>query len=226
MIPIFTTVAALTVTCLTATADATDEVLPYHQLMTPKWLAKHATIHGSYTYKPNYLEILAGISNQHVLQVKLVPSGVLTNDDSKCVTVTMVIAMDTVWADANDHDPSFGISDGERFTGFHVPDNRGTNPCFKVEGDNVNNVFTNVVHDSSGAKLSNPLRGYSSEVKIQTKPCEKWGSCHTEHEGGFVFIANYQRNLDLNKGLYLDVYRGSAGETYRIEYIAVAVESD
>ena len=36
MIPIFTTVAALTVTCLTATADATDEVsvecLPYSKI--------------------------------------------------------------------------------------------------------------------------------------------------------------------------------------------------
>ena len=32
----------------------------YYQLMTPKQLAKHVTIHGSYTYKPNYLEILFG----------------------------------------------------------------------------------------------------------------------------------------------------------------------
>ena len=195
--------------------------------MTPKWLAKYATIHGSYTYKPNYLEILAGTAHyQHVLQVQLVPPGVLTNDDHKCVTVTMTIAMDTVWADSNDHDPNFGISDGERFIGFHVPDNRVTSPCYKVEGDNVNNVFTNMVHDSSDAKLSNPSQGYSSEVKIQIKSCEKWGSCHTEHEGGFVFIANYQRNLDLTKGLYLDVYRHGAGEVYRIEYITVDVNMD
>ena len=124
--------------------------------MTPKWLAKHATIHGSYTYKLNYLEILVGIGSQHVLQVQLVPPVVQTNDDHKCVTVTMTIAMDTVWADSNDHDPNFGISDGERFIGFHVPDNRVTSPCSKAEGDNVNNVFTNVVHDTSGAKLSNP----------------------------------------------------------------------
>ncbi|XP_065892616.1 uncharacterized protein [Dysidea avara] len=180
-----------------------------------------------YTYKPNYLEILAGIENQHVLQVPLVPPGVLTdNDDSKCVTVTMTIAMDTVWADSNDHDPSFGISDGERFIGFYLLDNRITNPCYKVEGDNVNNVLTNRVHERSDAKLSNPSQGYSSEVKIQIKPCEKWGSCHTEHEGGFVFIVNYQRNLDLTKGLYLEVYRTHAGEIYRIKYITVNVGMD
>ena len=194
--------------------------------MTPKWLAKHATIHGSYTYKPNYLEILAGTLYQHVLQVQLLSPGVLTNDDSKCATVTMTIAMDTVWADARDHDPSIGISDGERFIGFVVPDKGTKSPCHKAEGDNVNKVLTNNIYDSSGAKLSNPSQGYSSEVKIQIKLCEKWGSCHTEHEGGFVFIANYQRNLDLTKGLYLDVYRGSAGEIYRVEYITVDVDMD
>ena len=71
-------------------------MLPYHELMTPKWLSEHATIHGSYTYKPNYLEILAGTTDhQHVLQVPLVPLGVLTNDDSQSLTVTMKIAMDT-----------------------------------------------------------------------------------------------------------------------------------
>ena len=58
---------------------------------------------------------------------------------------------------------------------------------------------------------------------IQIKPCEKWGSCHTE---GFVFIANYQRNLDLTKGLYFDVYRSSAAEIYRIKYIVVDVDID
>ena len=133
----------------------------------------------------------------------------------------MTIAMDTMWADANDHDPSFGISDGERFIGFHVPDNSGTSSCYKTEGDNVNNVLTNRAHSRAVLVLSNQIlhKGYSSEVKIQTKPCDKWGSCHTEHEGGFVFIANYQRNLDLTKGLYLDVYHSDVGEIYCIEYI-------
>ena len=195
--------------------------------MTPKWLVKHATIYGSYTYKPNYLEILAGTAHyQHVLQVQLVPPGVLTNDDSKCVTVTLTIAMDTVWADSRDHDPSLGISDGERFIGFIVRNKGTTSPCYKAEGNNVNNVLTNVKHDTSGAKLSTYSQGYSNEVKIQIKPCEKWGSCHTEHEGGFVFIVNYQRNLDLTKGLYLEVYRTHAGEIYRIKYITVNVDMD
>ena len=192
--------------------------------MTPKWLTKHATIHGSYTYKPNYLEILAGAADyQHVLQVQLVPPGVLTNDDSECVSVTMTIAMDTTWADDNDHDPYFGISDGEKFIGFTVEDN--DNLCYSAEGDNVNDVLINIAYDNSGPK-PNPPQGYSSEVKIQIKPGEKWGSCHTEQDEGFVSIGNYKRHLDLTKGLFLDVCRNHAAEVYRIEYITVDVEKN
>ena len=112
------------------------------------------------------------------------------------------------------------------FIGFVVFDKGTPNPCFKFEGDNVENVLSNIVDGSSGRRLSNPSKGFSSEVKIQIKPCEKWGSCHTEHEEGFVSIANYQRSLDLTKGLYLDMYRHSSGEIYRIEYIAVDVDID
>jgi len=54
------------------------QVLPYHQLMTPKWLTKHATIHGSYTYlqaKPTRLQVqlvsLPMIMNVYLLLQKL-----------------------------------------------------------------------------------------------------------------------------------------------------------
>ena len=33
------------------------DVLPYYQLMTPKWLHKHSIITGNYTIYPHYLEL-------------------------------------------------------------------------------------------------------------------------------------------------------------------------
>jgi len=42
------------------------------------------------------------------------------------VTVTITAAMDTVLADAQDHDPIFGISDGNSFIGFLTLDNSVT----------------------------------------------------------------------------------------------------
>ena len=206
-------------------------ILPYHQLMTPKWLTKHAKIHVSYTYTTNYLDIPAGVANQHILEVPLVPPNVLTNAEDQCVTVTITISLDATWANGrSDHDPHFGVSDGDRFIGFIVVDKNnyaGLPPCYSAEGDDVKDVLTNLVHDAAGAKLlSNPSQGYSSEVKIQIRPCEKWGSCLMEHAEGFRFIKNYQRQLDLTKGLYFNMYCHNAGEAYRIEHIKVDVEMD
>ena len=174
------------------------------------------------------MEVLGGTANGLALQVQLVPPGALTNDTKNCVSVTMTIAMDTDWADNRDHDPFFGISDGEKFIGFHVPDKGNypaIPPCYLAEADNINNVLAKTTLNNAGTK-SSLTQGYSSEVKIQMKPCERWGSCHTEHDGGLVYISNYQRELDLTKGLYLDMYRNSPGETYHIEYITVSVETD
>ena len=67
---------------------------------------------------------------------------------------------------------------------------------------------------------------YSSEIKIQLRPAEQWGSCHTEHDGGYTNVGNYQRLLDPSKGLQLEIYRGDANEKYRIKYIAVNVDLD
>jgi len=200
--------------------------------MTPKWLTKHAIIHTSYRYNTTYvyLDIPAGLANQKILEVALVPPGVLTNDDCQCVTVTITVGLNEAFADSNgDHDPHFGISDGDKFIGFIVVDKNNyasLPPCYTAEGDDVNGVLTNRSYDGNGEKLSNPSQGYSSEVKIQIRPCEKWGACHTEHTSGTRLVNNYQRQLDLTKGLYFDMYRHHGGESYRIEYIRVDVEMD
>ena len=61
---------------------------------------------------------------------------------------------------------------------------------------------------------------------MQFKPNDRWGSCHTEHDEGFVNIVNYKRKLDITKGLYLKVYRHNDVEKYRIEYIVVNIHLD
>ena len=46
------------------------------------------------------------------------------------------------------------------------------------------------------------------------------GSCYTEHDEGHVKIANYQRTLDMAKGLYLQMYRDHIHEKYYLKYVA------
>ena len=140
----------------------------------------------------------------------------------------MTIAMDTALADGGDHDPSFGISDGKSFIGYVIPDPRNCqdkSPCRKKEGDIVDDILTDISGGDSTALVTS--RSYSSEVELQIRPTEQWGSCHTEHDEGYTNIGNYQCKLDLTNGLYLEMYQGDeAFEIYRIKYIVVDITVD
>ena len=196
----------------------------YHQLMTPYWLSKHAEISGSYTVRPDYLEILSGFTYQRVIRVQLVPPKTLSKEDD--VTITITVAMDTTWADSNDHDPIFGISDGENLFGFQTPDKNyyPNAPCYGFQGRSTDRL-TSVSSISTGTSRPTVAKSYSSEVKMHIKPTEKWGSCHTEHDEGHIAIAQYSYiyQPDIKKGLYFDMHRDSSSESYRIEYILVEV---
>ena len=192
--------------------------------MTPYWLSKHAELFGSYTVRPYYLGFLAGTTTYgHLIRVQLVPPKILSKEDD--VTVTITVAMDTIHADAYDHDPIFGISDGDYFLGFTAIDNNyyfNTPPCYRAQGRSYDDRISASFY-SSGVPRPTVAKSYSSEVKMHIKPTEKWGSCHTEHDEGHIAIAQYSYKLDVTKGLYFDMHRYSTSETYRVEYILVEV---
>ena len=98
-------------------------------------------------------------------------------------------------------------------------------PCNSVEAD----VGSSTLQNRSSGK-DGPIIDYSgqssSEVKMQLRPSENWGSCHTEQNQGYVNIANYQHSLDPSNGLYLEFYRDNANEHYSIKYIEVRLEFD
>ena len=203
--------------------------LPYHQLMTPYWLHKHSIITGKHFLYPHYLEIapttVLGQPNfQLALKVNLIAPYVLQDTDD--VTVTVTIAMDTKLANGRDHDPSFGISDGYSFAGFTAYDKsnyRKHSPCTQIEGETITGLLKNFKYTKGQLVTS---KSYSSEIKLQFRPSEKWGSCHTEHNEGYVNIASYHHQLDITKGLYLQMYHEDDVEKYRIKYIVVDVYVD
>ena len=194
--------------------------------MSPKWIHKNAVITGPHALYPHYLDILptTGDVYQWALQVQLVAPNTLTSTDS--ITVSVTIALDTTIADSGDHDISFGISDGVSFIGFIAPDKDNyptLSPCYKLESKVVSTLLQNVQVGKGPLVTS---RKYSSEIKIQIKPTEKWGSCHTEHDEGYVNTQDYQHSLDLSKALYFEVYRQHIIEKYHIKYIVVDVDLD
>ena len=134
--------------------------------------------------------------------------------------------MDTILADSSDHDPIFGVSDGTSFVGFILFDKRnyaGNSPCHHLEGAWGIEGLENI------QQFSGPLtssRQYSSKATIQIRPTEQWDSCDTEHGEGYTNIVTYQHQLNLSKGLYLEMYRGEADEKYRIYYLMVEIDID
>ena len=194
--------------------------------MSPKWIHTNAVITGPHALYPQYLEILptTGTEYQRALRVQLVAPDILASTDS--VTVTVTVAVDTTVADSNDHDMVFGISDGVSFIGFIAYDKGNypsLSPCYKFEGKVATTTLQNT-QEGTGLKVAS--RTYSSEIKMQIKPTEKWGSCHTEHDEGYVNIQGYQSSLDLTKALYFELYRQHIPERYRIKYIVVDVDLD
>ena len=133
--------------------------------------------------------------------------------------------MDTILADNGDHDLTVGVSDGLTFVGFLAHDQANYpkySPCMHIEGNDGDNQLLSVHRVNPTPFVTS--RHYSSEIKIQIRTCEKWGACHTEHDEGYTNIANYQRDLSLSKGVYLELYRGDSGEKYHIKYAKVDIE--
>ena len=192
--------------------------------MTPKWIHKNAVITGPHALYPQYFEILptSGDNYLRALRVQLIAPNILTSTDS--ITVTVTVALDKTLADSIDHDPVIGISDGENFIGFMMRDKGNyptLSPCHNLEGKVMPSLLKDVQR-GSGPLVSS--RTFSSEVKIQIKPNEKWGSCHTEHDGGYVNNQDYHMSLDLTKALYFEFHREQATENHRIKYIVVDVD--
>ena len=77
--------------------------------------------------------------------------------------------MDTALADSNDHDPTFGISDGTSSIGFQVTLNYAiSSPCFNFEGDVTDISLIKRISDQTTSKVN--LQHYSGEIIIQIKP--------------------------------------------------------
>ena len=190
--------------------------------MSPKWIHNNAAITGQHALYPQYIEILGttGGHYQRALQIPLVAPNILASTDS--VTITLTVGMDALFASSNDHEPFIGISDKISFIGAFLRSKFRT-PCKITEGGSTTTVLTSINSINTPSVTS---QRYSSEVKIQLKPAERWGSCHTEHDGGYTNANNYQRLLDPSKGLHVEIYRNVAAEKYRFRYIVVDVELD
>ena len=195
--------------------------------MTPSWLEAHASyIDSSRTTTADQITFNAGsIRNVALLKVPIIHPGVLRF--STPLTVEITVANDVSIGRAVDSDVSYGVSDGSRFVGIQAPDKGNypsAAPCYGVEGAS-GMTLTGISYIShTSPRPSDSF--YPGQFVFTLKLDERWGSCYTAHDGGFVKTAGYNNRLMLSKGLTLEVYKEEAPERVGIKYIKVSIIQD
>jgi len=199
----------------------------YHQTMTPTWLEAHASyIDSSHTKATEQLTFNAGsVTNAALLKVPMIPAGVLQY--SAPLTVKIVVSHDISIATSQDSDVSHGVSDGTSVVGIttrNKSDYSYSSPCHGFQGTSGTSLSTRVWINSSSPKVSDSF--YPGQFVITLKLNERWGSCYTAHDGGFVKTTSFTKRLMLDKGLSLELYKQGASEKAGIKYIEVTILQD
>ena len=194
--------------------------------MTPVWLEAHASfIANERTSSAAQITFDAGsLAQAALLKVPLVAAGVLT--DASPLTVEITVGHDVSIGQGTDSDIRYGVSDGTRFIGFETCDkgNYGDHsPCYGMEGSSGPSI-TSLRHDPVGPKTSDSF--YPGQYVFTLKLDERWGSCYTAHDGGFVRTTGYNNRLVLSKGLTLEVYKSDKEERVGIRFIKVTITKD
>ena len=199
----------------------------YHQTMSPTWLEAHASyIDSSRAATSQQLTFNAGAqASAALLKVPMIPAGVL--NVATPLTVEITVAHDiAIGGQPIDSDIRYGVSDGTRFIGFETCDkgNYDSNaPCYGTEG--LSGItLSSIRHDPVIPKPSDSF--YPGQFVFTLKLDERWGSCYTAHDGGFVKTAGYNNRLMLTKGLTLEVYKSNKGERVGIRFIKVSIIQD
>ena len=142
------------------------------------------------------------------------------------LTVEITVANDVSIGTSHDSDIAYGVSDGSKFVGWQAVDkkNYGTHsPCYGMEGASGVTV-SSLRFDPITPKPSDSF--YPGQFVFTLRLDERWGSCYTAHDAGFVRTAGYNNRLVLSKGLILEVYKGDKGEKVGIKFIKVSITKD
>ena len=195
--------------------------------MTPSWLVMYASyIDSSRSQTASQLTFNAGsIQDAALLKVPLVHAGCLR--DFTPLTVEITVVHDVSIGQGSDSDITYGISDGTRFVGFFTVDKLNFNdpraPCYGVEGVS-GATFTAPSYEPLLPKPSDSF--YPGQYVITLKLDQRWGSCYTAHDAGFVRTAGYNNRLLFSNGLTLEVYKADKAERVGIKYIKVTIVED
>ena len=194
--------------------------VPLYKMYTPYDIVSAAEFTTSYyNYSRTAITFSTGSpSYRRLFKLPLIPAGVLGRYAD--LTVKITVGLQNAIRDG-DSDPKFLLSDGERGVGFEMRE-EGSIHCQSIEGS----VGTVLSSHSTGSGASYSAYILPEEYVITLVPNRRWGSCYSALAGGLISPATYTRYIDLDLGLWLEVYAENISERYLFNYIIVEIHEN
>ena len=152
-----------------------------------------------------------GGSNRRLLEVPLIPAGRYTRNSS--ISIQITAAIDGAMLNTrDDRDPQIGVTDGRtanRFWILDINNYRNRAPCQHIY--------------ATGTLSKNSTGPVPDQLIFLFRPAERFGACSTAQQGGFVNVGIFNSQLDLSRGIKLQLWQDQAHEDYRYYYFLVEI---
>ena len=142
----------------------------------------------------------------------LIPAGRFTRNDSIAVQITAV--MNGSMLNERDRDPEVGITDHTTINMFRIHDiynYPGYPPCVPLS---ASGMLQRTVPNG---------RPIPDQFTFLLKPAERFGACSSEQQGGYVNVGIFNDQLDLSRGINLQIRKEDSPEDYLFYYFLVEI---
>ena len=179
--------------------------------ITPRYAQTHATFISTVTsFNDTGIYFGPGRGGQRLLEVPLILAGRFARNDSIAIQITAVL--NGGWLNERDRDPILGITDGSRINVFRIFDinNYPARPCIPLSASGTlqKTFSTGPVPD---------------QWVFLLKPAERFGTCSSTQQGGYVNVGIFNNQLDLSRGINFQIRKEDAPEDYLFYYFLVGI---
>ena len=180
--------------------------------ITPRYAQNHATfISTLVTFNDTSIYFGAGRGGQRLLEVPIIPAGRFTRNESIAIQITAVLNGDML--NQRDRDPDVGVTDGNMINMFRIHDINNyprDSPCIPLSASGtLSKTFS-----------TGPV---PDQWVFLLKPAERFGACSSAIHGGYVNVGIFNNQLDLSRGINLQIRKQGSHEDYLFYYFLVKI---
>ena len=183
--------------------------------ITPRYAQNHATFISTVTtFNDTGIYFGSGRGNQRLLEVPLIPAGRFTTNDSIAIQITAVINGGMLNT-RRDRDPTVGVTDGSTTNLFQIYD--------------INNYVQHNLPPCRPLRASGRLQKtfrtgpVPDQFTFLLRPAERFGACTSTIHGGYVNVGIFNNQLDLSRGIKLQIRKEDSPEDYLFYYFLVEI---